>query len=527
MKRSEMAVRRYVLLWFVILLFLTVPAVAATLDGFVTNVTSSTTFDVGVLHVSLNGRTSCEARMSYALKARVYPFGHIQAAIVSHQRSRDTTIIPMQCVTLPLVIGSRLHLVGMMQKQSLLFTATQAAVYVEAPTKSLEGAALIEEAPEITKDSTGTLWINGYPTRITPQTKIFPAPATTAIRYSVHFDGTIGMHATEQSATPLSIKSLSTNMWVTYHATRAADGSVTATQLRFWPNQVDADEANYLKTFAAVIDAPDYRKHISGSIRFKHGEAIKSLPDQAVQDYVFTLGMEMVPQYQKELSDTDATKVRFRFCVVQPFIATDGNQFVSIDGVLPHVGRLKYTYDSIKSAEAIESIVAMPDGLILVPDSLLDHLQTKAQLASLLSYAITSILQKQAYLAWPTITSPRAKRTYMLVDNNNPFIYMFGYWQNTQMLKIGVRGTQLAGYDIREAPFAWAAAQGKPISTPVIDSKYPDKEIPWYATYAFNYISQYYKDVDYSKLKRGEKEYQQFLQELYKADPSLPQPKAQ
>jgi len=83
----------------------------------------------------------------------------------------------------------------------------------------------------------------------------------------------------------------------------------------------------------------------------------------------------------------------------------------------------------------------------------------------------------------------------------------------------------LAGYDIREAPYAWAVAQGKPVNNPVIDSKHPDKEIPWYAAYAFNYISHYYSDVDYSKLKRGEREYQQFLQELYKADPSLPHPK--
>ena len=85
----------------------------------------------------------------------------------------------------------------------------------------------------------------------------------------------------------------------------------------------------------------------------------------------------------------------------------------------------------------------------------------------------------------------------------------------------------LAGYDIREAPFAWAVAQGKPVNNPVINSKDPDKKIPWYAAYAFDYISQYYKDVDYSKLKRGRAEYQQFLQELYKADPTLKQPKAQ
>jgi hypothetical protein len=68
---------------------------------------------------------------------------------------------------------------------------------------------------------------------------------------------------------------------------------------------------------------------------------------------------------------------------------------------------------------------------------------------------------------------------------------------------------------------------GKPVSNPILNSKHPDQEIPWYAAYAFNYISHYYQDVDYSKLKRGQREYQQFLQELYKADPSLPRSKAQ
>jgi len=102
-----------------------------------------------------------------------------------------------------------------------------------------------------------------------------------------------------------------------------------------------------------------------------------------------------------------------------------------------------------------------------------------------------------------------------------------GVWQNEQALRIGIRQMYLSGYDIREAPFAWAAAQGNPVNNPVIDSKHPDKEIPWYAAYAFNYISQYYKDVDYSKLKRGRAEYRQFLQELYKADPSLTRSKEQ
>jgi hypothetical protein len=92
--------------------------------------------------------------------------------------------------------------------------------------------------------------------------------------------------------------------------------------------------------------------------------------------------------------------------------------------------------------------------------------------------------------------------------------------RDEQLLRIGIRQMYLAGYDIREAPFAWALAAGKPAVNPVVDSKHPDREIPWYAAYAFNYISQFYSDVDYSKLKRGRPEYAAFLKELRQADPS-------
>ena len=129
-------------------------------------------------------------------------------------------------------------------------------------------------------------------------------------------------------------------------------------------------------------------------------------------------------------------------------------------------------------------------------------------------------MQKQSFISWPFIN--KAAR----IDGNQSVIHTVSFFRNQQLLRIGIRQMYLTGYDIREAPFAWAVAQGKAVANPVINSKHPDKEIPWYAAYAFNYISQYYKDVDYSKLKRGRAEYQQFLKELYKADPSLPRPKA-
>ena len=392
----------------------------------------------------------------------------------------------------------------------------------------LPGGALLQEPPNIQQDvqgSGGRVWIDGYPMTVTPQTALFTAPDSTRFGFRPYGD-MVRVHAVQHGKSVSNTFSFSLfrpNTWITYQAIFSANRKIVATQLRFWPNYVDVKEEKFLGMFAAKIVAPDYGKNISGSIQYKHGGPIQILPDQGVQEYVSQLGMELTPQYQKELAANDPTKIDFRFYVVHPFIDAPGNHLVQMDGEVPSFGFFvanHITYNSPKRNSMVENIIAMPNGIVLIPDVALARLHDKSQLAALLSYAITSVVQRQAYVAWGNVTGPHAS------GRGWPsFIYAFAHWQDEQQLRLGIRQMYLAGYDIREAPFAWAVAQGKPVNNPVIDSKHPDKEIPWYAAYAFNYISHYYSDVDYSKLKRGEKEYQQFLQELYKADPSLPHPK--
>ena len=390
--------------------------------------------------------------------------------------------------------------------------------------RTLDGGALIEEPPEIKQNThgwCGVLWLDGYRVTVTPNTKMLTAPASTSFRYwnMGGFHVHAKLHGKFVNDSVLS-SLLKPNTWATYHGTRESDGTITATQLRLWPNQINSRKEKFLRMFAAKIEKPSYIKHTPGNIQYEHGDPIQILPEQSVQDYVSHLGMELVPQYQKKLSVTDPTRINFHFYVIHPFTDKPGSHLVETNGELPSFGVFTgshYTYNSPKRNTIVESLIAMPNGVVLIPDVALARIYSKSQLAALLSYAITSIVQEQAYLAWPYITSPHARRFNVHPSS----IYAFSYWQNEQVLRIGIRQMYLAGYDIREAPYAWAVAQRKTVNNPVIDSKNPDKEIPWYATYAFNYISRYYKEVDYSKLKRGEKEYQQFLRELYKADPSL------
>ena len=507
--RKQLAWR--LLLWYAMFMFTGVPAHAATVDGFVTNVDSPMEFTVGSLHVVLDAKTHC------ATKKPIKPSSWV------------TITSPVKCDSIQLAIGSHLRLVG--SKQSLrAFVAAQLTAYLANDSRTLERETLIEEMPAVSRNAqgwSGGLWIDGYPMEVTPKTRLLSTPDS-----EIHGDQVLDVppsHSSEYGKSVHDVTSsslLKPNTWIIYHAARAADGTITATQLRFWPNQADASSEKFLRMFIAKIESPDYSKRIPGSIQYKHGGPIQILPNQNVQEYVSQIGMEMVPQYQKQLTVNDSTKIDFHFYVVHPFIATPGNHLVEPDGGLQGVQVFvgnRYRYNRPKHNTMVESVIAMPNGMVLIPDVALERLRNRSQLAALLSYAITSIVQWQAYYARPSITSPRVRQFGMNYAN----VYLFARSQDEQLLRLGIRQMYLAGYDIREAPFAWAVAQGKPVNNPVIDSKDSDKEIPWYAAYAFNYISQYYQDADYSKLKRGHAEYQQFLKELYKADPSLPAPKTQ
>ena len=298
-------------------------------------------------------------------------------------------------------------------------------------------------------------------------------------------------------------------MQVIYKASHGSDGSLMAESIQVSENQREAYEDNFLKLFAATIAPPDYSTRVPGTIRFRDGASVSIVPGQAVQDFVSRLGMELVPEYQRLLPNGDPSKVPFRFLVVRPASSAKEPDFMTINGTLPHQDPY-WGYDYPHSTERMKQLVALPTGLVLIPEVALANLDSKAQLAALLSYGITAVLQKDVDDAWRTARSKSQQ------DKANLFQELLSL--NQQVLRVGIRQMYLAGYDIREAPWAWDVALGQSVKNPIAGG--PSKLIkPWYAAYAFNYISHYCADVDYRKLKRGEAEYQQFLGELLRADP--------
>jgi hypothetical protein len=494
---------------------------AAQLDGFVTKQASWKQFDMGATHIELNSRTQCKAETLGSTISLQHNsiFSGVPAhnSFVLHDRTIPSAGKVTPCESLRIEAVTRVRVFGSSVSRSGVYLATQVTVYSVTIVEDIPavgsdhgwiGGALLEEKPRLIPTASGwtwTMWVDGYPAKVTPDTTLLTAPPGTRMVYgsSGFFDGSRPKTMlSKEAAPPFSGKLFQANTWASYRGLGVVNGSLLLYRLRLWPNRVGPEERKYLDRLAPVIKPPDYSNHVSGNITFPDAgshDGIQVPADHIAQTFVTKLGDSLIPRYQFSLPEKDETKIHFRFYVVQPHGKTLLKEVKRLDGL-----------SFLQRPSWDEAVVKLPDGVVLIPSHTLADIDCSAQLASLLSYSVTSILQKQSYMAKPGIGTSLDAAVVAIA-------------QYESAIRIGIRQMYLAGYDIREAPFAWAVAQGKPVANPVIDSKHPDKEIPWYAAYAFNYISQYYKDVDYSKLKRGRREYQQFLQELYKADPSLPQ----
>ena len=146
---------------------------------------------------------------------------------------------------------------------------------------TLNGTALIGKTPEKsrrTPELGEQVWLDGYPVRITPQSKLFPAPGSTLFLPILNTDGTLETGNVIQkpmtvSATeaPAALK-LKENTSEFNSAKRIVVGNITATHLRFWPNRVDVKNEVHDEKLVLAINAHSYMRHTSGAAKFQHEE---------------------------------------------------------------------------------------------------------------------------------------------------------------------------------------------------------------------------------------------------------------
>ena len=378
----------------------------------------------------------------------------------------------------------------------------------------------------LAKHTPGTYWIDGYQMAISNQTQICWHDAPLKFGPILSRDGQPiqRFEATSacESAPP---GALSKRVWLQYIATQkyrflfSPLMKVAASRIDVWN-----DASNGGRGFAPqTAVGPTWQTLCASAsphvLRYPREAPIDVVCDAKVNSYIGSVFSALLKPATITADVPTASREMPSFYVVKRFTVRQEFDFDTINGYLGYADDTGRTvYENPRAHSVMQEIVYAPDGTVLIPDTALAHLKNEAEFAALLTYALVATDQHLIERLF-RVQRFKLKPWSTPKDGGNNILYMgkFVLSFNEQVLRLGIQQMYLGDFDVRCAPLAWAVEQGKPIKRSLIVPDY--KHMPWYATYAFNDISQFYSDVDYSKLKRGEKEYAAFLDELRKADP--------
>lgn len=480
--------------------------------GVVTRVASPAEFSMGSLQVVVDGGAECGTANQFFLMYRDYR--KPPSDMSRPYAKRYAHAVPAACADLKVVPGSMVYVDGSGSAPGAAFHARDVVRFHPKQTATIQGGVLQEEDSTLSHTAegwSGKLWVDGYPLMVTPKTMMVAEPDDTTMQYRYRGSPRINVQQRRHSkpvSTAMKLSLLKANTWVAYRAVHAQDGSLVATELHFWPNRISAREAAYLKRYAAAVTPADPSRGQPGTLQYAGETPIRIVPNDAIQRYVAALGMKLIPQYQNELPDTDPTKIHFRFYVVEPFLVAQENFFQDTGGDLPYYKFFPLVrdvaYNSPRPGKIAKDVLSTPDGRVLIPTSVVQSLHDEAQLAFLLSAAITTIIQKQGFAAWPLITGPHPKIISGIHAEDGQD--MFSEMQYAQLWRISGRHLVQAGYNPVDGAEALLVARGNTLQDPL--------PFPWIWTqqgqgvkYMLNFLSQYYTAAEYVPLKTGAEEY--------------------
>jgi len=256
---------------------------------------------------------------------------------------------------------------------------------------------------------------DGYQILITPKTKTSFAPPLTA-------------------SSPIT-----TNLWIVFHGKQRPDGVVVADSAAFVQNSISKSENKLLDKTDYDPDSIDPEAGQSGLSRFFLGIDVTRIPpnlDPAMQKRVTEIGYRVIPQYQRNLPESDLTKIIFRFVLIDQ--------------------------------KDIHTPVSLPSGIILVPHELVARMPDDAQLAAVLALSVAQAIEKQS---WHIQQNNRKfLATGIAGDIAGAFIPGVGlltaigttstgvhleHQRQDQVSRVSLWYLHDGGFDIDEAPRAW------------------------------------------------------------------------
>ena len=227
---------------------------------------------------------------------------------------------------------------------------------------------------------------------------------------------------------------------------------IVATKASFSKNAISTGEYNLRskREYDPKAVAPDAKQSAIGKAFVGlNPKLIPPYNDAAMQARVDAIGATLVPKYQRDLPDTDPTKINFRFQVI----------------------------DQKKWPDAL----ALPSGVILVPHQVVERMQNDSQLATVLADNISTVLEKQDLRLQPAKHALTAAQVAGVAGG----LFVPGLGLATSAANYAVAKDLRrhleeesgrvslfllhdAGYDILQAPLAWwvLASSKNTASTP-------------------------------------------------------------
>lgn len=383
------------------------------LEGFVTRAVSFTDFDANGLHVLFNRETRVRVGTVFL-------------------RDPATSGSPF--------VGQTVSITGRQERGKHQIKAEE-IVFVPAPERKLSGFAVIDRVLSPSTSKEILVRADGYPILINASTQItFKTPLA-------------------------SLSQVTTNVWIAFHGKLREDGTVLAEAVIFTPNVIqDREEKLLARNEYDPSAVPDDSKQNAAGKFFLGVDPRKISPvhDAVMQARIDRIGESLIPRYQRDLPDTDETKIDFRFQLV----------------------------DQPKWHDAR----TMPSGVILVPQHLVERLQNDSQLAAVLADNIGTALEKQSYLAMPKNQAILAANlggsaagffvpglglaTGIATFSSAKTIYSH---QIQQSGRVSLGLLHDAGYDLTEAPLAWWTIAAKHPDDPTATEP-PDRSLNLYRT---------------------------------------------
>lgn len=441
-----------------------------TIHGFVTDVKSSTVFEIDDYKVTRDRSAEFDTSAQEGDKS--------EAAF----KPEDIRI------------GTELEIKGDYDESSGQLKAKSIKVLFENMRK-LKRTALLEQLPSLTrKDSgwEGEIHADGQRITVSPQTSLTIMPNKSEWKNS---PDSKGKDEEDPKSAPLtSLDALNLDTFVRYEGIREPDGAIKAQKIEFRHAELEPGEAKMWKRLEPKVKEPDYSSFAPGELKM-HWKKYHIVPDREAQDYIARVGESLIPAHQKDLAANDPLKIPFRFYLVQD-----------------------------KSFNA----AAYPNGVVIVHSSVFDFLQNEAQLAFILAHEISHAVEKHEWQALhyhrAELTALRAGGAFIPIGGGlvtslaaSGIQNQFARSLENQADRVGLELMLAAGYDIREAPATWKAVSIKKGDRPMNPFWDNHDNHTMRRSYLMAELKNNYSNVDYSKLKKDSEEFHH-VAELVKTD---------